>query len=229
MNSAITEVHKCMATMAVCEERWQTAGLFYDLLHELAAIGEVPLSQEVSPSVSPSVSPTPATTHKRGREDDDAAQYPRAPASPYSILLTAIHIHRHQHRPSTPPCLQPRARQARSNLHGRPWAASRVSPARGAAGEYQHLVPDAISSPAWLSRFRVGADNTTSNGASVFNVDPLFAPSGGYTTIGMAGDGMSSDVMAMFANAPTGFEVDDWGMYFSVMSELNQDTAGRQL
>jgi hypothetical protein len=80
---------------------------------------------------------------------------------------------------------------------------------------HQHAAPLASTStwyptqpvaPLGFPDFAVGADNTTSNGASVFNVDPLFAPSGGYTTIGMAGDGMSSDVMAMFANAPTGFE-----------------------
>ncbi|KAJ7187395.1 fungal-specific transcription factor domain-containing protein, partial [Mycena filopes] len=36
-------VHKCMEVVRICEERWQSAGLLWDILVELASVGEVPL------------------------------------------------------------------------------------------------------------------------------------------------------------------------------------------
>ncbi|KAJ7105824.1 fungal-specific transcription factor domain-containing protein [Mycena epipterygia] len=66
MNTAITEVHKTMASIKVCEKRWQSAGLFWDLLHELAVVGQLPLPTRTS-------APAPTSTTigtKRSREDD---------------------------------------------------------------------------------------------------------------------------------------------------------------
>ncbi|KAF7328634.1 Zn(2)-C6 fungal-type domain-containing protein [Mycena sanguinolenta] len=78
MNSALTEVHKCMATILVCEKLWQTAGLFYDILHELATIGQLPLPKDVTPP-----DPAPSNLSKRARENDDEVQVPptSAPAA----------------------------------------------------------------------------------------------------------------------------------------------------
>ncbi|KAJ7187380.1 fungal-specific transcription factor domain-containing protein, partial [Mycena filopes] len=36
-------VHKCMEVVRICEDRWQSAGLLWDILAELASVGEVPL------------------------------------------------------------------------------------------------------------------------------------------------------------------------------------------
>ncbi|KAJ7662890.1 fungal-specific transcription factor domain-containing protein, partial [Mycena rosella] len=73
MNSAIWEVHKCMACIRLCEQRpprrWQSTGIFGDLLYELAAIGQMPL-----PDRSPAPAPTAETgTKKRPRKDDAGA------------------------------------------------------------------------------------------------------------------------------------------------------------
>ncbi|KAJ7096815.1 fungal-specific transcription factor domain-containing protein [Mycena epipterygia] len=70
MNTAITEVHKAMASIQVCEKRWQTAGLSWDLLYELTIIGQFPLPPQLS-------TPAPITarnrnSNKRAREDDPA-------------------------------------------------------------------------------------------------------------------------------------------------------------
>ncbi|KAJ7073102.1 fungal-specific transcription factor domain-containing protein [Mycena amicta] len=43
MNTTIDEVHKIMEAIRACESRWQMAGLFWDILHELANVGHVPL------------------------------------------------------------------------------------------------------------------------------------------------------------------------------------------
>ncbi|KAF7342742.1 Zn(2)-C6 fungal-type domain-containing protein [Mycena sanguinolenta] len=71
MNSAITEVHKCMATVRVCEKMWQTAGLCYDLLHELATLGQLPLPKDVTPSPHSS----PPNPIKRAWSDDGDFEY----------------------------------------------------------------------------------------------------------------------------------------------------------
>ncbi|KAF7328636.1 Zn(2)-C6 fungal-type domain-containing protein [Mycena sanguinolenta] len=71
MNSALTEVHKCMATMRVCEKLWQSAGLCYDLLYELATIGQLPLPKDVTP-----LDLAPSNPSKRARENDDEVRVP---------------------------------------------------------------------------------------------------------------------------------------------------------
>ncbi|KAJ7631325.1 fungal-specific transcription factor domain-containing protein [Mycena polygramma] len=39
-------VHKCMEVLRVCENRWQSAGLLWDILAELASVGQLPLPDE---------------------------------------------------------------------------------------------------------------------------------------------------------------------------------------
>ncbi|KAJ6613518.1 fungal-specific transcription factor domain-containing protein [Mycena sp. CBHHK59/15] len=80
LNTALAEVHKCMAAIRICEKRWQSAGLFWDLLFELASIGQLPL-QNPSP---PSAAETSSSSKKRGREhdrDDHQAPYPQQAGS----------------------------------------------------------------------------------------------------------------------------------------------------
>ncbi|KAF7319767.1 Zn(2)-C6 fungal-type domain-containing protein [Mycena kentingensis (nom. inval.)] len=49
MNSTVDEVRKIMTAIKACEDRWQMAGLFFDILNELASIGNVPLQRGMSP------------------------------------------------------------------------------------------------------------------------------------------------------------------------------------
>ncbi|KAJ6480448.1 fungal-specific transcription factor domain-containing protein, partial [Mycena sanguinolenta] len=39
----MANVHKCMEVVRLCEDRWQAAGLFWDILAELASVGQLPL------------------------------------------------------------------------------------------------------------------------------------------------------------------------------------------
>ncbi|KAJ6552571.1 fungal-specific transcription factor domain-containing protein [Mycena vulgaris] len=43
-NSDIANVHKCMEVVRLCENRWQSAGRLWDILYELASVGQLPLS-----------------------------------------------------------------------------------------------------------------------------------------------------------------------------------------
>ncbi|KAL0953207.1 hypothetical protein HGRIS_004462 [Hohenbuehelia grisea] len=55
----MADVHKCMAVLKKSELRWITAGRLWDILVELASVGELPLPQ-----------PSPAPSNKREREED---------------------------------------------------------------------------------------------------------------------------------------------------------------
>ncbi|KAK6992172.1 fungal-specific transcription factor domain-containing protein [Favolaschia claudopus] len=39
----MAEVHRCMQVLQICEARWKSAGRLWDLLYDLASIGELPL------------------------------------------------------------------------------------------------------------------------------------------------------------------------------------------
>ncbi|KAJ6475995.1 fungal-specific transcription factor domain-containing protein [Mycena vitilis] len=248
LNSAITEVHKCMKAIRVCEKRWQTAGLYYDLLSELATIGQVPLPKEPS---RPAPSTNNTQSQKRAREEDDVGRYGAVmPVQhpPYDNTF--------QPAPSTvPPESQSQTAQSLSPPANDTGWMFGVSAALGLpmyGGDlgrlpvfHQSQNTDLISQPAasascWQSLgfpdFTVpvaaGADTTDSmaNAFNTFGADGLGvfggAESNGNSSgfapgQGAGADGMGSDTMAMWANAPMGFEVDDWGTYFSVMNEMN--------
>ncbi|KAJ7243946.1 fungal-specific transcription factor domain-containing protein, partial [Mycena rebaudengoi] len=57
--SEVSNVHKCMQVLKLCEERWQSAGLFWDILSELASVGELPLPNDVTTHDDAFVPPLP--------------------------------------------------------------------------------------------------------------------------------------------------------------------------
>ncbi|KAF9236278.1 fungal-specific transcription factor domain-containing protein [Melanogaster broomeanus] len=54
----MADVHKCMAVLQTIEKRWHTAGRLWDILYELASVGDLPLPQ-----------PSPTGATKRDRDD----------------------------------------------------------------------------------------------------------------------------------------------------------------
>ncbi|KAI0081043.1 hypothetical protein K474DRAFT_57243 [Panus rudis PR-1116 ss-1] len=55
----MTEVHKCMKMLKHLESRWHTAGRLWDVLYELASVGDLPLPQS-----------SPAPSQKRDRDSE---------------------------------------------------------------------------------------------------------------------------------------------------------------
>ncbi|KAJ7779693.1 fungal-specific transcription factor domain-containing protein [Mycena metata] len=54
LTSEIANVHKCIAVVRLCEDRWQSAGLLWDILAELASVGQVTLADgDISSTVEP--------------------------------------------------------------------------------------------------------------------------------------------------------------------------------
>ncbi|KAJ7225062.1 fungal-specific transcription factor domain-containing protein [Mycena haematopus] len=243
MNSAITEVHKCMATMRVCEKMWQTAGLFYDLLCELATIGQLPLPKDVAPP-STSTSGT-SNPNKRAREEDrDQAQAPRTAPVQHPPTNNVYHPTMHPNPNPTPTSAPPPAQSAyqfgfglgdplptyTADLGKLPVFHShqlRASATESTSSWYPAQPAAPLGRPNFAVGIGVGGggggsvpngqgDNDTAINADSFNVDGAVFASTSDTHA-------DADVMAMWANAPTSFEVDDWGVYFSVMSELNEE------
>ncbi|TFK49793.1 hypothetical protein OE88DRAFT_1755750 [Heliocybe sulcata] len=56
----MAEVHKCMHVLKACEPRWHSAGRLWDILCDLASVGDLPLPQ-----------PSPAPSGKRERDSDE--------------------------------------------------------------------------------------------------------------------------------------------------------------
>ncbi|KAH9847217.1 fungal-specific transcription factor domain-containing protein [Lenzites betulinus] len=71
----MADVHKCMKMLKMLEAHWHTAGRLWDILYELASVGDLPLPQA-----------SPAPNHKRER-DSDSPMSSTGPAAP-SILPT---------------------------------------------------------------------------------------------------------------------------------------------
>ncbi|KAH6913531.1 fungal-specific transcription factor domain-containing protein [Coprinopsis sp. MPI-PUGE-AT-0042] len=49
-NKEMVDVHKCMKMLRNCERHWHSAGRLWDILYELASVGELPLPQPTPPS-----------------------------------------------------------------------------------------------------------------------------------------------------------------------------------
>ncbi|KAH9910329.1 fungal-specific transcription factor domain-containing protein [Epithele typhae] len=84
----MADVHKCMKMLRILEPQWHTAGRLWDILYELASVGDLPLPQA-----------SPAPSQKRERDSD-------TPMSTSATPLNAVSP------PPPPPPLPPPANAA---------------------------------------------------------------------------------------------------------------------
>ncbi|KAJ7172925.1 fungal-specific transcription factor domain-containing protein [Mycena crocata] len=180
LNTAMAEVHKCMACIRNCEDRWQSAGIQWDLLYEIASIGQMPLpNQRTKSPHAPAPAFATVTGNKRLREEDGTG---------YSSSAVAHH---------------PSYANDTTEFHTADLSVFNELP-------QEHLSPAS------------GDKNTPGPGLEIGSLD--FG--GGNADAGQQSLGMDSDALAVWANAPMGFEMDDWSTYFNAMSELDQGPAG---
>ncbi|KAJ7686318.1 fungal-specific transcription factor domain-containing protein [Mycena rosella] len=223
MNSALLEVQKCSEYLRVCEPRWQSMGLFGDLLYELAAVGELPLPARMPPPAPPAN----PNGNKRAREDGHGhrdfhgravvAHYP-----PYADVYAT---------PAPQPS-QPAVAPLFAPLPTYTADLGRLPVFHPYAESSSWYPTQTSTAPLGYPDFDAAGADAHDTGSIYAAVKPVFPTHEGYsnTHFGAEPDTMSSDTMAMWANAPAGFEVDDWGTYFNVMSGLNQapGTSGAQ-
>ncbi|KAJ6540579.1 fungal-specific transcription factor domain-containing protein [Mycena capillaripes] len=83
-NREMANVHKCMKVARLCEHRWQSAGLIWDILAELASVGQLPLPNlnGSSPAGADSHIHQPSDVNGNGSPEHDP-QF-RAPYAPVS-------------------------------------------------------------------------------------------------------------------------------------------------
>ncbi|KAJ7142263.1 fungal-specific transcription factor domain-containing protein [Mycena epipterygia] len=193
----IADVHKCMEVVRLCEDRWQHAVLYWDILEELASVGQLPLPNHAAATNTPAGPPLP-----RGQD------YPR------------------RHVEAVPPEAQARTfeRPVHDAQFRAPYASTPTSLADGVGGVPGTFGPEAMAP----SMFAPAPPDTW------FPLDDPFAGMNGGSGDGDGAQAhdldsmmrlIDSDTIAMWTNAPTGFEVDDWGAYFNNLSEI---TLGQQ-
>ncbi|EGN92361.1 hypothetical protein SERLA73DRAFT_99356 [Serpula lacrymans var. lacrymans S7.3] len=289
----MSDVHKCMQVLRVCERRWHSAGRLWDILYELASVGDLPLPQ-----------PSPTGGNKRERDSDSpisaapsssssAAVVPEVPRNIAGSRRVSHDIQppQQQQKQQLQPAPTPPNPAAVFNLpvysddlgrlplHGQVNFAnpSGANPLDASAGMWFPMgTPSAPTQPrssGVLANAGVGPYRDVS--APAYTMDELFydqmanqyaspfssAQAGATGQFGGPGPSMQAlmggtsaatqqhvgmlghagvhaansvmddddDTMAMWSNAPTGFELDDWGTYITSVSGLvHHDGAGRQ-
>ncbi|KAF7316215.1 Zn(2)-C6 fungal-type domain-containing protein [Mycena indigotica] len=93
MNSTIEQVQQLIEVVRVCEDRWLVAGLFYDILSELASVPEPPKALSNSPTAMPS--------KKRGRHSSEARTTASVPTPFGRDGLTHAMAAGHSAKPAT--------------------------------------------------------------------------------------------------------------------------------
>ncbi|KAJ7143999.1 fungal-specific transcription factor domain-containing protein [Mycena epipterygia] len=202
----IANVHKCMEVVRLCEDRWQHAGLLWDILAELASVGQLPLPNYAAAANTPTAPPLP-----RGQHYPRCHVEPMPPEAQARILLgsrglrqTFEHpIHDVQFRAPYAPVPQGSFAGGVGGGPGtfgpEPMAPSTFAPAPA---------PDAWFPPEDPFAGMNGGSGDA-DGAQGHELDSMMRL-------------IDSDTIAMWTNAPTGFEVDDWGTYFSNFNEITQ-------
>ncbi|KAJ6608498.1 fungal-specific transcription factor domain-containing protein [Mycena sp. CBHHK59/15] len=235
----IANVHKCMEVVRVCEERWQSAGLLWDILFELASVGQLPLPNPAASSGGTGVD----SQQQQQQHQQQPRQHQRTP-----------------HSSATPPPIRPKpkaatlgplnmgARYPRCRIDPMPTAdtARILLGAHGLRQTFEQPIGDAQFRAPYAQQQQTFVDAMEPSAFAPPPPDTWLPPEDPFAGAGAAllggadgglfggggGGGGADDVMtlidgdtiAMWTNAPTGFEVDDWGMYFSNFSEITQQT-----
>ncbi|KAJ6522874.1 fungal-specific transcription factor domain-containing protein [Mycena capillaripes] len=216
----MANVHKCMEVMRLCEHRWQIGGLLWDIIAELASVGQLPLPNwnGSSPAGTDSHIHQPSAVNGTGAPEScpplRRGVYPRCGVTPMSpedtsrILQGARGLRQTFDRPVHDP-------QFRAPYAPMPQPSSFAGGVGVDAGTFgpSPMEPSAFApTPApetWFPAEDPYAQYTT---------DPTQASH----ELGDMMHLIDSDTISMWTNAPMGLEVDDWGNYFSNFSELTQ-------
>ncbi|KAG0702839.1 fungal-specific transcription factor domain-containing protein [Suillus ampliporus] len=253
----MADVHKCMSALKLCEKRWHTAGRLWDILYELASVGDLPLPQ-----------PSPSGGTKRERDSDSPISAPPAPSPPSDVPRTIAGSRR---------IGREAAAQSRSNpvnsfnlplysddlgrlpLHGQVNFAN-TSPSLSSSTNnmwYPHvngnaLQPHATQAP--MQNVPPPQDYSHTTIPTTYSMDDMFYEhmsqySAQYQSPGTSATSpydngpqgmqslisgtpqqnvlphpgtsiMDTDTIAMWSNAPTGFELNDWGTYITNVSGM---------
>ncbi|KAJ7087974.1 fungal-specific transcription factor domain-containing protein [Mycena belliarum] len=214
----IANVHKCMQVVRLCEQRWQTAGLLWDILYELASVGQLPLPATPSSAGVPEADDEKqAHTEQYPHSHAHSARYPACTTAPLPgeaaqrIHLGTRGLRQTFERPMHD--AQFRAPYAPAGLAPQSFAGVLGGPVFGTAA----MEPSAFAPPPPPDAWPVPAADSyaVADAAASRELDDMMSL-------------IDSDTIAMWTNAPMGVEVDDWGNYFSNFSEITQAQQAQQ-
>ncbi|KAJ7278920.1 fungal-specific transcription factor domain-containing protein [Mycena rebaudengoi] len=184
----MANVHKCMEVIKLCEDRWQSAGLFWDILSELASVGQLPLAGQSTQAADPGKRPRAPHPRCSAEPIPEGIAFSSRGPNQTSLESTISDLH---YAPS------PQSFSGQIGDEDVGFGASSMAP----------MFAPPPPSEAWFAPEDPFASHGGAPGGSV--VDEMMSL-------------IDRDTIAMWTNAPTGIEVDDWGTYFSSFSEITQ-------
>ncbi|KAF7358738.1 Zn(2)-C6 fungal-type domain-containing protein [Mycena sanguinolenta] len=84
----LAHVHKCMEVIRLCEGRWKTAGMLWDVLSEVASVGQLPLLNTL-----PKIPPNYHGVMNNGDEHDAGSRSDNASSSADNLWSSDLDIH----------------------------------------------------------------------------------------------------------------------------------------
>ncbi|KAK7466198.1 Gypsy retrotransposon integrase-like protein 1 [Stygiomarasmius scandens] len=267
----MADVNKCMQLLRSCEDRWHSSGRLWDILFELACVGDLPL-----PNASPPVknkrewgADSPASQSSEGAIVADAPTEGRAIAGSRRVASsnpssqTTKSSPSSFHNPESPSNLQLFSlpmytdELGRLPLHGQVNFSTRSQPPTQ-QDQQPSTMNGSTASGFWYPHNVIPSGQgsmtlSSPNYPAQQNPVPYYDNSGYSAPYMNGGDGAATestspdlqqywvagpqqqpnvvpranntgfidqDTIAMWSNAPTGFELDDWGTYLASVSEL---------
>ncbi|KAJ3712064.1 fungal-specific transcription factor domain-containing protein [Lentinula raphanica] len=284
-NKEMTDVYKCMQALKINEDKWHSCGRLWDILYELASVGDLPLpnaspmvknkrergvdspisgtgTSDSSPALSPSDNPvSPEQRAIAGSRRVSAAMAGTHDPLKASTSRSRSSLLENSHLADASTGAQLFSLPVYSNelgrlpLHGQvdfsmrahtnpqlDWVPPPTSVGPGMTPNSQYIQPEYLnfgisgggaSSSSGPISYRNGFHQQPSLNGSMDPVSslagypqqPPIQPSGAMLS---STDGvglpisLDNDTFAMWSNAPSGFELDDWGTYLTNVSELTQ-------
>ncbi|KAJ7734069.1 fungal-specific transcription factor domain-containing protein [Mycena metata] len=203
----MVNVHKCMEVMRLCEDRWQGAGLLWDILAELASVGQLPL---------PQASCADPEHHHEPVKVKGASRYPICHIAPMPpevnarIMLGARGLRQTFDRPIYDSQFQapyaPLPQPATASFAG------------GIGGDSRTFGPAPMEPSAFAPAPAPEAWSPPEDPFAMMHTDPAQAS----RELGEMMNLIDSDTIAMWTSAPNGYEVENWGNYFNDFNEITQ-------
>ncbi|KAF8896036.1 fungal-specific transcription factor domain-containing protein [Infundibulicybe gibba] len=278
-NKEMVDVHRCMRILRGCEDRWPMAGRLWDILCELASVGDLPLPRfsppasnkrerdaedPIVPSLASSESPPPRIANIEGLRNIAGARRALAkeaeigraqsysipnptptpnphqeifPLPVYGDELGRLPLHGQVKTPIPqdlpqdeqfwfpPPPSVPSVNASSSRQHTNYQEPILQAPPSYGMGEFFYgqtqaepttFTPEHRPHPV-NSMYR--SNDVTSSLVNDLDPGQQYVPTGHTSNSHPRIEQFAeSDTITMWSNAPTGFELDDWGAYLSHVS-----------
>ncbi|KAF7291777.1 Zn(2)-C6 fungal-type domain-containing protein [Mycena chlorophos] len=227
LNSSVDEVRMCMQLLKGCEARWQSAGLFWDLLHELVALTQQSVGTPDSSSTSAvSAASSPNSSSSSSSKKRSHASAPTAPKPAGSrVVLTPFVGDAQRYVPAEPP----------SQAEADPRATRPPIPAPATASHNDDIVMSSTSSwyPTGESAAPLGSPDFLVQGAAyAYAAWPGHPPppvrqqeqEHQATTEQLQDPDPEAalriaEIARVWAGAPATLEPDDWTMYLQSITQ----------